>query len=341
MGLSTDLLVATSGLDAERVEGAVPPACRRPPVALGPPDIDDARGEATLTVPAWTPRAPARHLLPAFAALTTAEWSGRFELSVREGGGWSPWVGAASLGPAAFETIADAAGPVTTDVDVFLTRRPVEALRLRLRLRAADVRGVLSAPWLLSVSAAGEPIDAVAPPGTSAAGPAARGVRLAVPALSQMTEDPAIALRVCSPASVAMVLGFWGRSVTIAALAAEIHHPGLDLYGVWPAAIRAAARRGVAGYLLRFPDWASARWCLEQGLPVIASIRYAAGELTGAAIEATTGHLVVLTGYEDDVVLVNDPAAPDGAAVPRRYRAEELQRVWLERAGVGYVLFAP
>lgn len=326
-----------------RVVRAVPPACRRPPVVLGPPDIDEARGEATLTVPAWAPRAPARHLLPAFAALTTLEWSGRFELSVREGAGWSPWVGAASLGPAVFDPITAAAGPLTSDVDVFLARRPVEAIRLRLRLRAADVRGVLSAPWLLSVSAAGEPADdAVAPAGASAAGrPAGSGVRLAVPALSQMTEDRAIALRVCSPASVAMVLGFWGRPVSVAAVAAEIHHPGLDLYGVWPAAIRAAARRGVAGYLLRFPHWPAARWCLEQGLPVIASIRYGAGELAGAAIEATTGHLVVLTGYEDGMALVNDPAAPNGAAVPRRYRLEELQRVWLERAGVGYVLFAP
>ena len=135
-----------------------------------------------------------------------------------------------------------------------------------------------------------------------------------------------------------MVLGFWGRPADVASVAAEVYHPGLDRYGVWPAAIRAAARRGVAGYLLRFPDWASARWCLGQGLPVIASIRYGAGELTGAAVAATTGHLVVLTGYEGDAVLVNDPAAPDDATVPRRYAVDELRRVWLDRAGVGYVL---
>jgi hypothetical protein len=49
----------------------------------------------------------------------------------------------------------------------------------------------------------------------------------------------------------------------------------------------------------------------------------------------------VLTGDEQGDVLVNDPAAAEPSAVPRRYRRAELVRVWLERAGVGYVLFRP
>ena len=85
----------------------------------------------------------------------------------------------------------------------------------------------------------------------------------------------------------------------------------------------------------------AAAWCLTRGLPVIASIRYGEGELEGAAIQATSGHLVVLTGCEDGVVLVNDPAAPTRDAVPRRYRRDELTRAWLARGGVGYVLFDP
>jgi hypothetical protein len=138
-----------------------------------------------------------------------------------------------------------------------------------------------------------------------------------------------------------MVLGYWGVRADLAALAAEIFHPGLDLYGVWPAAVLAAGRRGVGGYLLRFPDWAAAAWCLEAGLPIVASVRYGAGELAGAAIPETPGHLLVLTGHDGDSVFVNDPAAPTAAAAPRRYALAELTRVWLERAGVGYVLFRP
>lgn len=327
----TSLCALVSGISEAAIAGAVPPDCRGE-VAVAPPVGGTPRDEAFVESPSW-PVAGATHFVPSFSALATVAGSVRLELSARLHGAWSPWVAGVALGDDTFAPLPESE-TLQVEVDVFRSRVPVEAVRVRARVRGPAPAAVLAAPWLLTLSASAS--DTPAPSVMAAEGSA----RLDVPPLSQRDADPSIASRICSPTCVAMVLGYWGRPAPLAELAAEIFHPGVDLYGVWPAAIRAAGRRGVAGYLLRFPDWAAATWCLRRRLPVIASVRYKAGELTGAAITQTAGHLVVLTGWAGDTVLVNDPAAP-AADVARRYRVEELARVWLERSGVGYVLFPP
>jgi hypothetical protein len=328
----------TSGLATATLAEAIPPGCRRVLEVVAPSAVSVQGEEALIVAPDW-PAAGATHFVPSFSALTPAPFSIRFELSARIGGAWTPWAASVGLGPAAFASSATER-PISVDVDVFRTTAAVEAVRLRLRVRAPDLSAVRGAPWALTLSAAA--VTTPAPSDTPAVLATTDGapVRLAVPPLSQMEADAALAHRICSPTCVAMVLGYWRRPAAVAELAREVFHPGTDLYGVWPAAILAAGRRGIAGYLLRFPDWAAAAWCLARGLPVIASVRYASGELTGAAAAATPGHLLVLTGFEDGVALVNDPAAPTAAGVSRRYALDELRRVWLERAAVGYVLFA-
>lgn len=327
----TDLFITASGFPVDALGEVVPPACRRP--SSGSPRVTAVGvGEVLLEFPECRPRVPVRHVVPSLSVLTDVDYAVRFEVSTETSGRWSPWVGTVGIGPAEFPSLPAAADGFTSDVDLFTADASFQRLRLRIRVRAADPRALLAAPWIATLSVCD--LGALTPEASTVSAP-----RLPVPARSQMEERPEIARRICSPTSVAMVLDYWGAAPALGPLAAEIFHAGLDSYGVWPAAIRAAGRRGVAGYLLRFPDWASAAWCLERKLPVIASLRYAAGELTGAAIAETTGHLVVFTGAEADDVLVNDPAAATAAEVPRRYRLAEIRRVWLDRAGVGYVLF--
>jgi hypothetical protein len=327
----TDLIVVASGVSPGRVEAVVPPACRRP-VEAPPPPVREG-DDLVIALGPWRPRRPACHLLPSLSLLTRAPVAFRFELSALTGATWSPWVATDPVGGDGFPPLPAAAGPLRTDIDVCVASAPADAVRLRVRLRGPAP--ALRSPWLVALSLAGPE------PAAAATAPAGSGVRLTVPAISQMGEDPAIAHRICSPTSVAMVLGALGAPDTAASVARDVYDARLDRYGIWPAAIHAAARRGVLGYLLRFPDWAAAAWCLDHGLPVVASVRYAAGALGGAPMDATDGHLLVVTGYEDGAVLVNDPAAPDAASVARRYRLPEFARAWLEGSAVGYLLFRP
>jgi hypothetical protein len=329
--VATDLFATAAGPSAAALQDAVPPACR---CSVEPAPAARREGDdLILEFPAWRPRRPGRHFVPAFGAVTRVPYSLRFELSGEVGGRWSDWVGSVGLGLTPFGAIDGRNELLESEIDLWRARQPVERVRLRIRLRAREAATVLGAPWLATLSVwDGAAADAAQPAGA---------VRLSVPALSQIVEGGHLGSRICSPTSVAMVLTYWDAADTVTGLAAEMFHPELDLYGVWPAAIQAAARRGVLGYLLRFPDWASAAWCLRHGLPIIASVRYDRGELAGAAIAATAGHLLVLTGYEDGSVLVNDPAASEPSMVPRRYAVQDLARVWLARAGVGYVLFRP
>jgi hypothetical protein len=330
--MTTALWVATSGLPVHVLREAIPPACRR--TVDGPSTVQIDGEEALVETPAW-PADGATIFVPSFALHSPLPFSGRLELSVLADGAWSPWTEGAGLGPASFAP-SRSSDLLGVDIDVFRARVPVDAVRLRLRLRTPEPRAVLAAAWMLTLSA-----SLPAPTASTHMPPAsrARAVRLPVPARSQMEAPEAIAPRICSPTCVAMVLEFWRRPAHLEALAAEIFQPEVDLYGVWPAAILAAGRRGLAGYLLRFPDWGAAEWCLARGLPIIASVRYSAGELAGAAVVETPGHLIVLTGWDGDEVLVNDPAAPTAGAVGRRYRRADLARVWLERNAVGYVIF--
>jgi hypothetical protein len=323
----TDLFAVAARIDTTLVMDALPPSVRRP-VERAPAPARD--GDALMVeLGPWMPRRPARHLLPSLAVLTPRPPSVRFELSGRRGDSWTPWVATMPLGEADFPAMASQADGLGVDVDEVQAGPALDAVRLRICARGPGVEAMLSAPWLATLSAwDGTPPSPALPPPP---------VRLAVPARTQMLEAESVRLRICSPTSVGMALSYLGCDVPTMTLAEDIFHAPTDRYGVWPAAVRAAAARGLPGYLLRFPDWEAVAWCLTRGLPVVASIRYAAGELTNAAIPHTTGHLIVITGLEGDAVLANDPAAPTPPEVPRRYARAELTRAWLERSGVGYV----
>jgi hypothetical protein len=153
-----------------------------------------------------------------------------------------------------------------------------------------------------------------------------------------MLQNPRIAGRVCSPVSTAMVIGAHRRSVITERIIAECHDTITGMYGLWPLAIRSAAAAGLIGAVELFSDWQPALACLDAGLPLVASIRYAGGQLPGAPMNATGGHLVVVHGVTGSEVLVHDPAAPNHGSVSRRYPLDAFSRAWFRHRGAVYIL---
>lgn len=162
--------------------------------------------------------------------------------------------------------------------------------------------------------------------------------RLVVPPISQLSAPRALRYRICSPTSVAMVLDYHGRQPSLARVTRDCLHAPSGLFGVWPLAIRTLADAGLIGAVECLSDLDTAAPIIERGLPIVASIRFAAGALPGAALDSTDGHLVVVTGLDRDYVYINDPAAKDASAVPRECPRAAFAEAWLAQRGAAYIV---
>jgi hypothetical protein len=113
-----------------------------------------------------------------------------------------------------------------------------------------------------------------------------------------------------------------------------------DGTGNWP--FNTAYAAGLAGhaFVTRLHSLRDAEVLVRAGIPVVASIAFGRGQLDGAPIGASNGHLVVVVGFTDtgDVV-VNDPAARTDAAVRVTYDRGQFEDAWLPRSGgTAYVI---
>ncbi len=228
------------------------------------------------------------------------------------------------------------AGEIEAHIDSFIIRKNQRALSLVFYLYAEDIHCLLAQPFLLSVSIT-PLVEVKAAPGFAVDA----GHDIQVPAKSQMIYSAEIQKRICSPTCLSMVLDCYGRSTDPVTLAEQAYHKGHDLYGVWSSNIWAASHYNCLGYIHRFSGFDEMKGFLDNDIPLIASISYRAGELTNAAIQETSGHLVVVRGYNPGVVIVNDPAAPDYSTVKRAYVLDEFMRAWLGHKAVAYVLLPP
>jgi hypothetical protein len=179
-------------------------------------------------------------------------------------------------------------------------------------------------------------------PADTAAVSSAWGKVLAVPERSQRVEDRAIEGRICSPTSLSMVLAFHGVDRPTSEVAREVLDREAGIYGNWALNVAYAGRLGLDAEIARFGSFRPLESEIAAGRPVVISHRFSPGELEGAPIASSDGHLIVVRGFtaSGDVV-VNDPAADprQGARVERTYRRGDLERTWLGNGdGIAYLV---
>ncbi len=153
----------------------------------------------------------------------------------------------------------------------------------------------------------------------------------------------------CSPTSTAMIMGYYNKLPPKSSYAwvkssysdRWVDHAARMTYdygyhgtGNWPYNTAFANKYVDDAFVTRMASLRGAERFVHVGIPLAASISFARGELSGAPISATNGHLVVITGFTSaGNVLVNDPAAPSNGSVRRTYNRAQFERAWLGRSG--------
>lgn len=157
--------------------------------------------------------------------------------------------------------------------------------------------------------------------------------------ISQMLQNHAERRRICSPTSLCMALNSLGVDVPLEAVLQSVFDQTAAIYGNWTFNTAAAGSLGVQAYVRRFSALAELKDFVTPDSLVVASIAYKKGELDGAPMESTPGHLVLIRGWEKDKILAADPAASTEESVLRAYDARQFAQAWLlNKQGAAYIV---
>lgn len=318
--------------------------------------FDDARGGVIVRDPAddfpftgvWlsdtikTDR-PFTELLPSWNVLVAhPDQAGiRFEVRVRdkETEAWSPWLFMGYWGRTLRDKQVTSFDGGKVDIDTLELTRPADAFEFRATMHefkttdpSAELSPVLKRIDVITSRNRDERSEPASKPSWTP-------IDLPVPFRAQGWEAKSIRHSVCSPTSVSMVLEWAGTKRATAENCMAIWDDEYALFGNWNRAVQLAGSLGHEAYLNRFATMDEARATLSSGQPIIASIRFKAGEFPSNIQKSTAGHLIVLRGVtESGDIICNDPASRDrGEHVI--YKADELGRAWIgSTGGVGYII---
>jgi hypothetical protein len=164
-------------------------------------------------------------------------------------------------------------------------------------------------------------------------------ISLNLPAISQKQRNRLIADRICSPTAVAMVLGYYRKKNLLEPVLCDCFHPVENMFGIWSQAIYAANSQGHLGWVCTIQKIEDLILLLNKGIPIATSICYEKDQLTGAPLERTSGHLVVISGINGSDLEVFDPAAESNPRVLQVYSLDEFWKAWQRKMGLSYLIF--
>ncbi|HEX3671136.1 MAG TPA: C39 family peptidase [Candidatus Cybelea sp.] len=140
----------------------------------------------------------------------------------------------------------------------------------------------------------------------------------------------------CSPASLSMIHAFHGIAHSVAETAREVFDRAYNGTGNWAFNVAYSGRLGFRAVVAHLRNLDHAQRLIERNLPLAISYSWSEGELPGAPLDRSDGHLVVLCGFtRDGDCAINDPAAPNVKVV---YPRAAIERIWQRNDGVAYVV---
>jgi hypothetical protein len=262
-------------------------------------------GPATSAVVSWNTTAPAGHI----------------DLAIyRADGALSDWLPYAAFDATGRQSLGGHDDVARIDTDIVRANAPITAIEVR-----CDV-----------------PLDMIAV-STQVFGPApaplAHSKSLHVRPISQYVAELPQERGWCSPASLAMLFDYWGQPADVTDIARAVHDNAYAGTGNWTFNTALAGQRGLRAAVIHLRGLEHAAAFLAAGIPLAISIAWKEGELPGAPLPSSKGHLIVVRGFPSaNIVHVNDPAHPE---VGTMYLAESLDSIWRAHGGVAYAIVPP
>ncbi|PWK16482.1 C39 family peptidase [Tumebacillus permanentifrigoris] len=152
----------------------------------------------------------------------------------------------------------------------------------------------------------------------------------------------------CSPTSTSMVMAYWATVTGNAALNQTVPTVVNGVWdytynggGNWPYNTNYAASFDLQAKVARMSSLAEIEQWTKAGVPVIVSVAYKKGQMDNTPIPSTSGHLLVVRGFDAaGNVLTNDPAAASDAQVGITYNRLQFEHAWLDKAnGTTYLMY--